>query len=101
MVVPTAAEIHGDEEAGALWKPISLAKTLRDAPCSRPARILLLLWLGATLMCIGLGVYQVNMGWNGIPVHLGPIRFSMTIYTPLIICLWMLFWFGFEGSFIA
>ena len=41
------------------------------------------------------------MGWNGLPVQLGPIRFSMTIYPPLIICLWMVFWLGFEWAFLA
>jgi uncharacterized membrane protein len=76
-----------------------LARTLREAPRSRPARILLLCWLAATLMCIALGIYQVNRGWNGIPVQPGPIRFSMTIYPPLIICLWMVFWLGFEWAF--
>jgi PAS domain S-box-containing protein len=63
--------------------------------------MLLVLWFAATLICIALGVYQVNMGWNGIPIHLGPIRFSMTIYPPLIICVWMVFWLGLEWAFLA
>jgi len=41
------------------------------------------------------------MGWNGIPVHFGPVRFSITFYPPLIICVWMIFWLGFEWAFLA
>ena len=78
-----------------------MARILRDVPQSKPARILLICWLAATLICIGLGIYQVSMGWNGIPVQFGPIRFSMTIYPPLVICLWMVFWLGFEWAFLA
>ena len=61
-----------------------------------------MLWLAATLVCIALGIYQVTMGWNGIPIQLGPIQFSMTIHPPLIICLWMVFWLGFwQGWWIG
>ncbi len=101
MAAPSIAKTPGAGEEAVLWRPLSLAKTVRDAPRSRPARILLLLWVAATLLCIALGIYQVNRGWNGIPVHLGPIRFWMTIYPPLIICVWMLFWLGFEWAFLA
>src|SRR4029077_12106866 len=91
----------GSATGGALWRPLSLAKTLRDAPHSRPARIVLMLWVAATIACIALGIYQVNMSWNGLPIHLGPIRFSMTIYPPLIICVWMVFWLSFERALLA
>jgi len=101
MALPNTAAVHDVGDESILWRPLSLAKTLRAAPQSRPARILLLCWLAATLICIGLGIYQVNMGWNGIPVRFGPIQFSMTIYPPLIICLWMVFWLGFEWAFLA
>src|SRR5215475_4406286 len=101
MAAPNTAPAHEMGDESILWRPLSLAKTLRDAPQSRPARILLICWLAATLICIGLGIYQVNMGWNGIPVQFGPIRFSMTIYPPLVICLWMVFWLGFEWAFLA
>src|SRR5262245_24039399 len=101
MAAPNTAAACKTGEGSVLWRPLSLAKTLRDAPRSRPARILLICWIAATLLCIGLGIYQVNMGWNGIPVQLGPFRFSMTIYPPLIICLWMVFWLGFEWAFLA
>ena len=101
MAAPSTAKTPGAGQEAVLWRPLSLAKTVRDAPRSAPARILLLLWVAATLLCIALGIYQVNRGWNGIPVHLGPIRFWMTIYPPLIICVWMLFWLGFEWAFLA
>src|SRR6266700_3775815 len=101
MAGKSTASKNGTGDEAVLWRPLSLAKTLTEAPHSRPARTLLMLWLAATLLCIALGIYQVNTGWNGIPIHLGPIRFSMTIYPPLIICLWMVFWLGFEWAFLA
>jgi len=101
MAAPRQARIHGIPQEAILWRPLSLAKTVRDAPHSRPARVLLGLWLAATLTCIALGIYQVNMGWNGLPIQLGPLRFSMTIYPPLILCVWMVFWLGFEWAFLA
>src|SRR5205085_5360809 len=101
MSAPGDTTTRGAAPEDILWRPISLAKTLREAPHSRPARMLLILWLAATLTCIALGIYQVKVGWNGIPIQLGPIRFSMTIYPPLIICVWMVFWLGFEWAFLA
>lgn len=53
------------------------------------------------MTCILLGIFQVDRGWNGLPIQLGPIRFSMTIYPPLIICVWLVFWLGFEWAFLA
>ncbi|MEO8367634.1 MAG: PAS domain S-box protein [Candidatus Solibacter sp.] len=101
MAEPRQTDSHRPPQEAILWRPLSLARTLREAPHSRPARILLGLWLAATLTCIALGIYQVNMSWNGLPVHLGPFQFSMTIYPPLIICVWMVFWLGFEWAFLA
>ena len=100
MATPTVVRPSPLEEP-VQWKPLSLLRTLRDAADSRPARCLLLIWALATAVCIALGIYQVNMGWNGLPVHLGPIRFSITFYPPLIICVWMIFWLGFEWAFLA
>ena len=33
------------------------------------------------------GIYPVKLGWNGIPVSLGRIHFSLTIYPPLVVCI--------------
>jgi PAS domain S-box-containing protein len=101
MSAQRAAGSHRAPQEAPLWRPISLAKTLREASRSRPARTLLGLWVTSTLACIALGIYQVNRSWNGLPIQFGPIRFSMTIYPPLIICVWMLFWLGFEWAFLA
>src|SRR5947209_3163910 len=84
-----------------LWRPISLLDTVRGAPRDPSARYLLLLWIASTVACVVLGVYQVKFAWNALPVHLGPVHFSVTIYPPLVICLWMLFWLGFEWAFLS
>jgi PAS domain-containing protein len=84
-----------------LWRPLPLLDTLRSAARHRSAQCLLLLWLALTAACVVLGVYQVKFAWNALPVHLGPIHFSLTFYPPLVICLWMLFWLGFEWAFLS
>src|SRR5207302_9305200 len=84
-----------------LWRPLSFAATLRAAPNSAAARGLLLAWVAITLLCVALGIYQVKMAWNGLPVHVGGFQVSLTIYPPLVICLWMVFWVGFEWAFLA
>src|SRR3954447_7964096 len=89
------------QENPVLWRPVSLAATLRSAAGSAPARGLLLAWAAITLICVLLGIYQVDLAWNGLPVHFGAFHFALTIYPPLIICLWMVFWIGFEWAFLT
>jgi PAS domain S-box-containing protein len=90
-----------EREDRVLWRPLSPATVLRQANRSRAAQALLLVWALLTVLCVVLGVYQVKLAWNALPVHLGPIRFSVTVYPPLVICLWMLFWLGFEWAFLS
>jgi len=80
---------------------VSFLDTLRRVPRSRSAQVLVLSWLGLTIACILLGLYEVVRDWSGLPVHLGPVHFSLTIYPPIVICLWMVFWLGFEWAFLA
>ena len=89
----------GDELV--LWRPLPLLDILRKAARHRSAQYLVLLWVAFTAACVVLGVYQVKFSWNALPVHLGPIHFSLTIYPPLVICLWMLFWLGFEWALLS
>src|SRR3982751_2532456 len=68
------------DDSPVLWRPLSFAATLRAAPNSAAARGLLLAWVAITLLCVALGIYQVKMAWNGLPVHFGGLHFSLTIY---------------------
>jgi PAS domain S-box-containing protein len=88
-------------EDSALWRPLSLTQIFREATDNRAARRLLFAWLTLTMACVVLGIYQVKLGWNALPVHMGPIQFSLTIYPPLVICVWMVFWLGFEWAFLS
>ena len=84
-----------------MWRPLPLVATLRTVGSSRPARILVAAWLAITVFGAFAGVYPAKLGWNGVPVSLGPLHFSLTIYPPLMICLWMVFWVGFEWAFVS
>src|ERR1041385_8442827 len=82
-----------------LWRPLPLPDVVRDAAHRPAARVLLMVWLALTASCIAAGLYQVKAEWNALPVDLGPIHFSLTIYPPLIICVWMVFWLGLDWAF--
>jgi PAS domain S-box-containing protein len=68
---------------------------------SGAALALVVVWIALTVMCVALGIYQVKLSWNALPINVGPISFSLTIYPPLVICVWMLFWLGFEWAFLS
>src|SRR5215510_299249 len=68
---------------------------------SRPALVLVSVWVLVTVACGFAGVYPLKLGWNGIPVSIGKIHFSLTVYPPMIACLWMVFWLGFEWAFLS
>ncbi len=83
------------------WRPVPFLATLRPASLRRPpTRTLLALWLGFTLLCVGSSVVMVLLDWNGIPVDAGPVRFYLTVYPPLVLCVWALFWLGLPWAFI-
>jgi PAS domain S-box-containing protein len=84
-----------------MWRPLPLLHTLRAARRSPAARGLLALWVLITLVCVIAGIYPAKLGWNGIPVSLGRLHFSLTIYPPMVICLWLVFWLGFEWAFVS
>jgi PAS domain S-box-containing protein len=89
------------DKAQLFWRPLPMAATLRQTAHSKPARVLIGLWIALTAACVALGIYQVKLGWSAIPVDLGPLNFSLTIYPPLILCVWMMFWLGFEWAFLS
>src|SRR5256885_7748032 len=72
------------EEDPLLWRPLSLAEIVHDATRSPAALNLLVAWLTLTVACVILGIYQVKFAWNALPIHIGFIRSSLTIYPPLV-----------------
>lgn len=51
-------------------------------------------WLLSLLASIGFGLLVVIEGWSGIPIPFGGIEVFITIYPPLLICLWWTLYFG-------
>lgn len=56
---------------------------------------ILLIWVASGLLSILLGVAAVELEWSALPVSLGPSTFHVTLYPPLILAMFWLFWFGF------
>lgn len=83
------------------WRPIPLAALLdRSQPHHRVAR-LVWLWLAVIAGSVATSVVMVVLDWNGLPVQAGPFTFHLTVYPPLVLCTWALFWLGFPWAFLA
>ena len=46
-------------------------------------------WLVLLLLSVGLGLASVMAGWSGLPLSLGGVQVYVTVYPPLILCLWL------------
>jgi diguanylate cyclase (GGDEF)-like protein len=57
-------------------------------------RRIALLWLLVNAAAILTGVLNVALGWNGIEVRLGALRFDLTIFPPLVLSLLCAVWLG-------
>jgi hypothetical protein len=44
-------------------------------------------WLLLTLVSVGLGLASVMKSWSGLPLNFGGVMIYITIYPPLLICL--------------
>lgn len=78
----------GDPEGW--WSP---AEILRLAD-RRGGRLVITVWLLATLVAIAAGVAVVVFEWSGLPVSLGDRAIHVTIYPPLIVGLLIFLWLG-------
>lgn len=46
-------------------------------------------WIAALLACMGFGLASVIYGWSGLPLRFGGVEVYITLYPPLLICLWL------------
>lgn len=51
-------------------------------------------WLVSLLASVGLGLLTVTRYWSGLPLDFGGVTVYITIYPPLLICLWWVLNFG-------
>ncbi|WP_410497411.1 GGDEF domain-containing protein [Chitinibacter sp. S2-10] len=62
-------------------------------------------WLGLVLLCIALGLAVVIWQWSGLPLYFGGVIVYITIYPPLLICLWLTltcgWWWGAIPAYLA
>ncbi|MBV0934364.1 GGDEF domain-containing protein [Marinobacterium weihaiense] len=58
-------------------------------------RLILLMWLTSTGLSVLLGVAAVELNWSAMPFEFSGHRFHVTLYPPLILGMFWLFWFGF------
>lgn len=49
---------------------------------------------------IGLGLASILFEWSGLPLEFAGVELSITIYPPLVLCLFWVLWFGFWWGFI-
>lgn len=86
------------------YRSISYAEGVAGASPKHKA-IILGLWLLTLALSIGLGLASIVNEWSGIPIPFGGLDVSVTIYPPLIFCvfwvLWMGFWWGFIPAYLS
>ena len=76
---------------GPSWWPLSeIAEARRNPGLRRVA----FAWVLINIACVLTGVLNVRWGWNAIPVAIGPLRFDLTIWPPLVLSLLCAVWLG-------
>ncbi len=60
----------------------------------RERLLILAAWGLSVLASVGLGLVTVIQGWSGLPLSFGGTQIFITIYPPLLICMWWTLCFG-------
>ncbi len=76
---------------GPTWWPLT---RLREFGANPGMRRIAFLWLVVNMAAILTGVLNAALGWNGIETRLGPFRFDLTIFPPLVLSLLCAIWLG-------
>lgn len=85
-----------------LWSPIpTRALIVGRGSSRRQTRHLQLVFATLVISCVASSLAIVSLDWNGVPVTVGPFTMFVTVYPPLILCTWALFWLGFPYAFVA
>ena len=83
--------IDEDGYQGPSWWPLSQLADARHLP---GVRRIAAAWIAVNVVSIVTGILNVTWGWNAIPVAIGPLRFDLTIYPPLVLSLACAVWLG-------
>ena len=87
----TGAALDLDGYRGPTWWPLIRPG---EFSANRGMRRIVLLWLLVNATAVLTGVLNVALGWNGIEVRLGVLRFDVTIFPPLVLSLLCAIWLG-------
>jgi diguanylate cyclase len=87
----TGGALDADGYRGPTWWPLT---RLGDFASNRGVRRIVGLWLVLNAAAILTGVLNVALGWNGIDVRIGAIRFDVTIFPPLVLSVLAAVWLG-------
>ena len=75
-------------------------RLLWQASPSRQKYGLLLFWLLSCVASIGLGLASVIYSWYALPVEFGGVEIYLSVYPPLLICMWWTCCFGWKWGAI-
>jgi diguanylate cyclase (GGDEF)-like protein len=83
--------IDDDGYRGPSWWSLS---HIKEVLTHRGMRIVVAAWLAVNLVSILTGILNVELGWNGIPLRIGPLQIDLTAYPPLALSLACAVWLG-------
>ncbi len=93
MTIPDNARDH----AG-FYTPVRMRWLLAND--RRTQAIVFVSWITTILLCIGLGLASIVYQWSGLPITFGGLELNVTVYPPLVLCVFWVLWFGFWWGFI-
>jgi len=80
-----------DEYQGPSWWHLS---RLADVTRSRGMRRIALIGILVQVVAIVTAVFNVQLGWNGIPFRIGNVDFAVTIFPPYVLSVLSALWLG-------
>lgn len=89
----TSARLSAGSHAagGIAWWPLSAVVRW---PASSGSASVLVAWLATSALSVVLAVAEARFGWSAVPVSIGAVTISVSVYPPVVLSVLIAFWLG-------